>query len=186
MVALKPLLQSLSVLLLVCCTPLPAYAEVPPPPEQHVEASPKQPWGEFTLDARPNEKPEPLWAKILLWFPNRVLDFIDIFRVDVGVGPAYGAVARVTKYGQVGYRSVAPLSVRVGDFGRTSPILLEHSSEMGIGPAYLESKDRKVCNSEIGLGADLLVGVYAGICVEEVLDFAAGLFFLDVKKDDLR
>ncbi len=163
-----------------------ASAEVPPQEEPRVEASPKQPWGEFTLKDNPEQKSEPLWAKILLWVPNRVLDFIDIFRVDVGVGPTYGAVARVTKYGQVGFRSVAPLSVRVGDFGRTSPVLLEHSSEMGIGPAYLESKDRKVCNSEIGIGADLLIGAYAGICFEEVLDFAAGLFFLDVKNDDLR
>lgn len=162
----------------------PACADAPPP-EQYTEASPKRPWGEFTLEESEEHEAQPLWARILLWAPNRVLDFIDIFRVDVGVGPAYGAVARVTKYGQVGFRSVAPLSVRVGDFGRKVPVLLEHSSEMGIGPAYLESKDREVCASEIGIGADLLIGAYAGICFEEVLDFAAGLFFLDVKGDDL-
>jgi hypothetical protein len=157
-----------------------------PAPEIETSASPKSPWGDFALDASSDsETPTPLWEKILLWVPNRVLDLVDVFRVDVGVGTSFGAVARVTKYGQVGYRSVAPLSVRVGDFGRKAPALLEHSSEMGIGPAYIESSDRKVCPSEIGLGADLFVGAYAGICVDELFDFAAGLFFIDLKKDDL-
>lgn len=148
-------------------------------------ASPKNAWGDFKVGAPPDER-EPLWSQILLWIPNRVLDFIDIFRVDVGAGLAFGAVARVTKYGQVGIRTVAPLSVRVGDFGRKAPVLLEHSSEMGIGPLYLESKDREICTLEVGAGADLFLGLYGGVCLDELADFAGGIFFLDFKKDDLK
>lgn len=157
-----------------------------PPPSVEAQASPKSPWGEFALDEASAEEREPWWAQVLLWVPNRVMDLVDVFRVDVGAGPTFGAVARVTKYGQVGFRSVAPLSVRVGAFGRQFPALIEHSSEMGIGPAYLESKDRKVCDAEVGVGADLIVGAYGGICIDELLDFAAGLFFIDLKDDDLR
>lgn len=164
----------------------PHVAAADSPAVESTQASPKQPWGDFTLDSTTRKSKEPWWAQVLLWLPNRVMDFIDVFRVDVGAGPAFGAVARVTKFGQVGYRGVSPLSVRVGDFGRKPPFLLEHSSEMGIGPAYINSKDRKVCDAEIGLGADLFVGAYGGICVDELLDFAAGIFFIDLKDDDLR
>jgi hypothetical protein len=121
-----------------------------------------------------------------MWIPNRVLDFIDIFRVDVGVGPSFGAVARVTKYGEVGYRMMAPASLRVGDFGREMPIMVESSNEFGVSPLYVDSKDRTVCPGEIGLGADVfLVGAYGGLCVDEFADFLAGLFFIDLKDDDL-
>lgn len=154
-------------------------------PEIETSASPKNAWGDFKVGAPPEEKHEPLWSQILLWVPNRILDFIDIFRVDVGAGMSFGAVARVTKYGQVGMRAVAPVSLRVGDFGRQVPVLFEHSSEMGVGPLYLDSKDRKVCTLELGVGADLFLGVYGGVCVDEIADFAAGLFFIDFKKDDL-
>lgn len=157
--------------------------------DQSVAVSPKKPWGDFTLSesSSGSSKSTPWWARVLLWAPNRVLDFIDIFRVDVGAGPSIGAVLRFTKYGQVGYRMMAPLSVRVGAFGRRVPVLLERSNEIGAGPAFLESHDRKVCKGELGLGADLfIVGAYGGVCVEEVLDFVAGIFFFDVMRDDIR
>ena len=50
---------------------------------------------------------------------------------------------------------------------------------------FSRSKDRSVCPGEIGLGVDLFLGVYAGICVDELADFATGIFFLDIKDDDL-
>lgn len=149
-----------------------------------VPVSPKEGWDRL----EPVQKGEasPFWSQLLMWFPNRVLDLIDIFRVDVGVGPSFGAVVRVTKYGQVGFREVMPASLRVGDFGRQMPVLLETSNEFGIGPAYVDSADRKVCDGEIGLGADALVaGAYAGVCVDEFADFVAGIFFIDLKDDDI-
>ena len=149
-----------------------------------VPTSPKEAWKSFE-PTQVNEG-SPWWSDVLLWLPNRVLDLWDVFRADVGVGPSFGAVVRVTKYGQLGYRQMAPASLRVGDFGRQMPFLIESSNELGVGPAYVDSSDRNVCDGEIGLGADVLVaGAYAGVCVDEFADFVAGIFFIDLKHDDL-
>lgn len=148
-----------------------------------VPTSPKEAWRGF--EAVQKADVPPWWEQALLWVPNRLLDFIDIFRVDAGVGPAFGAVARVTKWGQLGYRQMAPASVRIGDLGRRFPIMVESSNEFGVGPTYLDSSDRKVCPGEIGLGGDLVIaGLYAGVCVDEVADFLAGIFLIDLKDDD--
>jgi hypothetical protein len=78
-----------------------------------------------------------------------------------------------------------PVSVRGGLFGREVPVLVESSNEFGVGPLYVNSADRKVCTGELGLGLDIfLIGGYGGICVEEVADFVAGIFFLDLRDDD--
>ena len=167
-----------------CCCPVSQAEEPAAEPEIEAETSPKPAWGEIDAAAIDHGQHSP-WRSVLLWLPNRIMDFIDIFRVDVGVGPAVGAVIRVSKYGQAGYRNMLPASVRVGDFGRDTPVKVERSNEFGVGPAYVASKDRKICLGEVGAGADLLIaGVYAGICVDELADFAAGLFFIDLKDDD--
>ena len=151
-----------------------------------VESSPKQGWidGSPVPPASTQDRPSTL-RQVLLWFPNRILDFIDVFRVDLGVGLAAGAVVRVTEYGQAGYRQMLPLSVRVGDFGREVPIMFEHGNEIGIGPAFLPSSQRPVCPGEVGIGADLVVGAYVGVCFDELADFALGIFTVDFKSDDL-
>jgi hypothetical protein len=149
-----------------------------------VPTSPKEPWGEF----RPTQENDgtPWWCHVLLWVPNRVLDLIDVFRVDVGVGPAVGGVVRVTEYAQAGYRQMLPASLRIGDFGRQMPIVVEATNEMGISPLFIESKERNPCPGEVGFGADiLLVGAYGGVCVDEAVDFLAGIFFIDLKDDDM-
>lgn len=149
-----------------------------------VPTSPKEGWSKL----EPIEKGEggPIWSQVLLWIPNRILDLLDVFRIDVGMGPSFGAVVRVTKYGEIGYRQMAPASLRVGDFGRQMPFLIESSNEFGVGPAYVDSSDRKICPGEIGLGADVLVaGAYGGVCVDEFADFLAGIFFIDLKDDDI-
>lgn len=174
------------ILLLLACIIL--MRSTPLFSEQHeaeVAASPQEPWGDFTVGGE-TEK-HPWWVNVLLWAPNRIMDFIDIFRIDAGIGPAYGGVVRISKHGQAGYRAPSPASVRFGLFGRRAPYLVETSKEYGIGPGFVKSNDRRVCNGEIGAGLDLLIiSGYAGICMEEVLDFAAGLFFIDTMKDDLR
>ena len=172
-------------------TPRPTIAKVtkeivPQEEEQAVSVSPKAPWGEFNVVS---ERPprDPWYIQILLWVPNRVMDFIDIFRVDAGLGPSYGGVLRVSKYAQVGYRHVNPASVRVGAFGRQAPFLVERADEKGFGPNFKNSRDRTICPGEVGVGADLFIaGVYGGICTEEVADFIAGIFFLDIMHDDLK
>ena len=133
---------------------------------------------------KPNDKS--LATAIAMYIPNRLLDLVDIVRADVGVGPSFGAVARITKYGQVGYRTFSPISLRVGPRGRKLPVFVERSSEIGVGPAFLQSHDREVTDAEVGLGADLiLVGAYAGISFDELVDFIAGFACIDIKSDDL-
>lgn len=149
-----------------------------------VPTSPKEAWGD--LSAVQINEGTPWWADVLLYIPNRILDLIDVFRVDVGVGASVGAVVRVTEYAQLGYRQMAPVSLRVGDFGRQFPVLVESSNEFGVSPAFKQSADREVCKAEIGLGGDLLiVGAYGGICLDELADFIGGIFFIDFKGDDV-
>lgn len=179
----------LPTLILFCLTLLytaPSVAQplpIPPPIVDLVIASPKQPWVDLAISqVNPNS---PWWSVALLYIPNRLLDLIDIFRLDVGVGPSVGAVVRVTEYGQLGYRQMLPMSLRVGDLGRRFPAMLETSNEFGVGPAYVDSTDRPVCPGELGLGGDVLVaGAYAGVCVDEVVDFLGGLLLIDFKNDD--
>ena len=144
--------------------------------------SPNEPWQTLPSNTAADERP--WWAAVLAWVPNRAMDIIDIFRVDVGVGAAAGGVLRISKGGQVGYRAVSS-SVRIGDFGRTAPVIVETHDEGGAGPDFVQSKDRPVCQGEVGLGLDLGVGAYAGVCLEEVLDAVAGVFFLDPMGDDI-
>lgn len=150
---------------------------------EDIAVSPKEGWDDVQIV---KEKKQTTLTKVLLYLPNRILDFIDIFRADVGAGFSNGAVVRVSKYVQAGYRDMDPNSFRIGLFGREAPYLNETSSEFGISPFFTESKDRNICSSEVGLGADvIIVGAYGGICLEEVADFIGGIFMLDFKKDDL-
>lgn len=150
-------------------------------PDSSAAVSPKAGWQQFPPELEERE----WWMDALLWFPNRLLDFIDIFRVDVGVGSAYGASIKITEHGQAAYRKMVPFSVRVGAFGRQAPIMVETSDEIGIGSYMQKSLDRQVCPGEVGVGGDLLlVGAYGGICLDEFGDFLAGLFFFDLMDDD--
>lgn len=152
---------------------------------QLVPTSPKEPWDDLVLSSTDEETP--WWRDVLLYVPNRILDLIDVFRVDVGVGASVGGVVRVTKYVQGGYRQMAPVSVRIGDFGRTFPVMVESSSEIGISPAFKQSADREVCEAELGLGLDaLIVGGYGGVCLDELADFIGGIFLIDFKDDDYK
>lgn len=174
-------------LLTVAVTQHTCQAQPVPIPSQVgdlVPTSPKEAWGD--LGAIQSGDGSPWWSEVLLYIPNRILDLIDVFRVDVGVGASVGAVVRVTEYAQVGYRQMAPVSLRVGDFGRQFPVLVETSNEIGVSPAFKQSADREVCKAEVGLGGDLLiVGAYGGICLDELADFVGGLFLIDFKDDDM-
>lgn len=120
------------------------------------------------------------------WYlPNRVLDIFDIVRADLGLGLSTGAVGRITRWGQFGYRDVDPYSLRVGLFGRDWPVLVEQSVEQGIGPWFNQSRERDVADFELGAGLDLFVaGAYVGLNVGGAVDFVGGLFCLDPSQDD--
>jgi len=179
-------LFSLFAAVLITSHPLVASADeiaVVPGYQDLVPTSPKEAWNDLSA-IQVNEGTS--WLADVFWYiPNRVLDLIDVFRVDVGVGASVGAVVRVTEYVQVGYRQMLPVSLRVGDFGRQFPVIVESSNEFGISPAFKQSADRQVCQAEIGLGGDILiVGAYGGVCLDELADFIGGFFMIDFKGDD--
>ena len=154
-----------------------------------------QEYGEHSVGRSGGRNPVPsksrindrtIFERVLYYLPNRIIDFIDIFKADVGVGPSFGGVVRLTKYGQVGYRNMMPASLRVGLRGRDLPVFVENSNEFGVGPAFIQSSDREVSPIEVGLGADLLlVGGYVGLSVDEAFDFLFGIVGIDFKDDDL-
>lgn len=167
--------------------PIPDY-----PRDGSSGVSPKGGWND--LDNIPNAaegsagaRPRtPVWKRALLWVPNRFLDLIDIFKLDAGIGPTYGGVVRLSRHGQAGYRKVDPWSFRVGLMGRQAPVMVEEYSERGVGPDFTQSKQRKVCRGEIGVGLDLIAGLYVGLCPDEIVDFVAGIAAEDPFDDDLR
>ena len=161
-----------------------AQVEVPDSEPVEVPSSPRKAWEDLPGQSQRPRNDYSVWQEVLLYIPNRVLDFIDIFRVDVGAGPTYGGVVRLTDQGQMGHREVDPFSVRVGLFGRQVPVLVEKTSEYGFIGDYKSSQERAVCQGEFGLGLDLLIGGYVGVCFDEFLDFAAGLVTYDPKGDD--
>jgi hypothetical protein len=147
------------------------------------QESPNKPWPKNMFETLETSKMEEKNNRP--WLVRRLLDFLDIFRLDVGVGPSYGIVVRPTEYLQAGYRKFNPVSARVGLMGRRSPVLIERTNEMGFSLGYLEAPDRKACDFELGLGLDLFIaGGYAALCPVEIFDFFGGIFDFDPKKDD--
>lgn len=127
---------------------------------------------------------------ILLYPVNRVLDLLDIFRVNVGVGPGFGLNLRATKFVQVGLENY--FSVRAG-LGKRGGLLVPRYGlfytetellTMGVGPLYTGGWQRGM--TEVGGTAHLgIVGVDAAIDLSEILDFLGGFVFIDFKGDDL-
>ncbi len=151
--------------------------------KDEVRVSPYEGWEQLP----PFEAEEPsITYQILTWIPNRVLDLLDVFRFDVGAGPAVGASVSITRSFQAGYRDFFPGSVRVGNFGRTYPWMYEDSPEHGLTPWYKQSSDRNLCPYQLSLGVDvLLVGAHLGFCPTGFFDFLGGLVLLDPQFDDL-
>lgn len=131
------------------------------------------------------ESERSILRSILFYLPNRIIDLFDVFRIDIGAGSSAGVVLRATRYGQVGYRFVDPVSLRLGAFGRSSPIVVERNSESGFGDNFSQTPNRHVTPYEIGIGADLLIGAYAGVSLDELADFLTGILFIDWKGDDI-
>jgi len=187
------LFLQLSLMLIFVTAASAAPSRQPAPTEDEINEVPQIELGEEYegyKKLKPGKTPASetsFWRKALLYLPNRFLDLIDVVKVDVGVGPSFGGVLRVTKYGQLGYRSISPFSARLGLRGRKVPVFLESSSEFGIGPAFVQSHDRQVGASELGAGVDLIiVGAYAGVDLVSLTDFFLGIFGVDIADDDLK
>jgi len=131
--------------------------------------------------------------KIAMYIPNVVLDLLDVVRLRVRVGPGIAANVHATRLATVfvgSYSTVyaglpgprnRPLpKLPIGLESRTGAqvSVVDATAEGNIGPDYGVA--------EIGLGAQaLIVGVDVGVDPLELLDFVTGIFFIDLRGDDL-
>lgn len=129
---------------------------------------------------------------VLMYLPNRLLDLLDIARLRLRVGPGIAAGVRVTKPLQANIGSYATVYAGLpgprGDASFRSPIGLEAYTGAALSVLSVESESfgPHYSPTEIGVGAQLLlVGVDAGVDPLEVVDFVLGLFFIDLRDDDL-
>ena len=130
--------------------------------------------------------------EILLYIPNRVFDFADIFRARVRVGPGFAIGVRATElvnlyagsYASVyaglpgpRLRTSIPLPAGLESHNGVSVSLADLSVDGGIGPDY--------SSSEFGFGFQAaIIGLDLGIDPVEIIDFFAGILCIDMKSDD--
>ena len=121
---------------------------------------------------------------ILYYAPNRVLDAIDIFRLNIGIGCGFGFNVRATELAEIGYGQYS--TTRFGIKGRVMPVYDEKIDEAGIG--FLGCVNGCLQRDPSEVGADLhlgIIGAQAAISLVEVVDFVAGFVLIDLQGDDL-
>jgi len=129
--------------------------------------------------------PASLFRRVLLYVPNRVGDFLDVWRCNVGFGLGLGANIRPTKGLQFGLAAYD--SVRVGLRGRRWPFWHEWSLEGGFDGLYVEGGETERGFHEFGGTVHLgVIGLDAAIDIEEALDFGFGFFLSDPACDDFQ
>ncbi len=138
-------------------------------------------------------KSRPSWGKrILCYAPNRVMDFVDIFRARLRLGPGLAVNLRMTDYGAFYYGKYN--TVYVGLPGPRAPhrvrLPVGKESLHGMVLAGVDATDDTPHGPEYGaaeadVGVQLLiVGAEAGLDAVEFIDFLAGWVFLDPRDDD--
>jgi hypothetical protein len=193
---LRSLFLAAAILLPACASAQTAPATPAAPATETAKAAPA---GEATPPAKSGTAPaaEPketekkeshgLVYAILMYIPNRVIDVFDVARVGVNVGPGIGVQVKATAPLQVTAMTRASLGVGLQS--------LRHS------PAYAGS-EAAANVSVVGADADagltwfqspsdfrvelhpLIVGAHAAVDPVEILDFALGFVFIDIRNDD--
>jgi len=125
------------------------------------------------------------WRRIAYYVPNRVVDFLDIWRFNAGVGLGLCINIRPTKGLQAGFGAYD--SVRFGLRGRRRPFWHEWSLEGGFDGMYYELGQTERGFYEFGGTIHVLVvGLDAAFDIEEAIDFVYGVFLSDPEDDDFR
>ena len=130
-----------------------------------------------------------VFTNILLYLPNRVFDILDIARLRLRVGP--GA--------SIGVRATKPLTAFIGPHmtvwaglhgprGMVRPPLpfgFESRAGAQVSVVDLAKSGCYYGPLEVGFEFQLpIIGPNIGIAPYEVLDFLAGIFMIDLQKDD--
>jgi len=126
---------------------------------------------------------------VLLYPVNRVLDILDIFRLNVGFGPGYGINVRATKLLQAGVESYSTVRVGLGkESGIWNPrygIVYTESELFTAGVSLTYQGGRQRGTLEVGTTVHLgIIGADAAIDLAEVADFLLGFAMVDFKEDD--
>ena len=125
-----------------------------------------------------------LFDVLLYYVPNRVLDFIDIWRLNIGLGCGFGVNVRVTELAEIGYGQYS--TTRFGMKGRVLPVYEENINESGIAILGYQSGCLQRDPTEIGADLHLgIIGAQAAASLAEAADFITGFILIDLQGDDL-
>ena len=152
--------------------------------------------------------------KLVMYFPNRFMDLLDIVSLEVGFGPCARVEVRATRVMNFG-ASWGICSKAIKDYNRQYGVCIDNTAwDFGFAFLSSESTERaftsrdvkpflytasgipliseRVYNFyegsrdywEIGVDAALLVDFHCAIHPVEVADLVTGFFFFDLKGDD--
>jgi len=130
--------------------------------------------------------------KLVWYIPDRALDLLDIVRLRVRVGPGLAVGVRATKVAQLyvgSYtavyaglpgprrRSFPKFPIGLESYNGVAVSVAEATISGPIGPDYSPT--------EFGISLHpAIIGIDAGIDPVEIVDFLAGLLFIDLRDDD--
>jgi hypothetical protein len=126
---------------------------------------------------------------IVFYVPNRVFDLMDIFRVRVRVGPGISAGVRATRplSAFVGLHSTVFIGLPGPRGSKKLPLPVGLDMRAGAQVSVADASAGTPYYDPLEVGFEvqpLFVGVNIGVGGFEILDFLAGLVFIDLQDDD--
>lgn len=116
------------------------------------------------------------------YIPNLVMDFLDIFKLNIATGEGTGANLRLTRLLEAG--GGAYEAKRYGLNGRSQPVYEESIDEGGVGLLGITFGDLDRDPYEIGLTLHTQGGFEVAGNVRSALDFLTGIVLIDLEADD--
>ena len=167
----------------------------------------------FGFNADAFEIPE--WGEsVIMYAPNRVMDVLDIFSLSVGVGPVAKLGARVTRFITVG-GGIGAAAKLVKGYDRQYGVNLEEGYNLDLlmftsekqvthlASRFVDKIDIETIGAvtpndriynfyegsrdywSIGVSAAAIAEVDFDLHIIEIFDLVAGIFFIDLRADDL-
>jgi hypothetical protein len=166
---------------------VPAKKYTPAPAKRYIPAPSKGGRALAPLPAPACQTKEMAWGNAIINYPaNRYLDFVRIWRGNVGYGKGFIVDAHATEYLQAGYGEAEQTGWAMSKARSLSYKNCPYNeSGAQLGPwktgTFVERDP-----TEIGFDVQAGVGVGAGASMSQAWDFLAGIVFLDPAGDDLK
>ncbi len=125
---------------------------------------------------------EEVTRNIANYLPNLLMDFIDIFKLNIGVGNGAGADLRFTRLLEGGIGKYD--AKRYGLNGRDNPVFDESIEEQGVGILGITIGELDRDPYEIGLTLHTEGGFEIAGNVRSLADFITGIVLIDIEGDD--